>query len=352
MSVFVAVDGGNSKTEVLVGDTTGAVLGHARGLGTNHQTAGGMEPAMRRLDELIRVASASARLDGRRPALAQLCLAGADLPVEVATLDQVAAAAGWADKVAVENDTMALLRAGTDAPDAVAVVCGAGTNCVARASDGRTHRFASLGKVSGDWGGGNELGQLALWHAARAEDGRGPATALAEAVVEHFGHAGVAEVSAAVHLREIPHHRLGELTPLLFHAAAHGDPVARSVVVRQAEEVVALAAAALRRLDLLDVPAAVVLGGGVLRARDPLLHQVIGERLAEAAPRAEITVVTDSPVVGAALLALDALGADPTAQATLRATARASPPPTQWGTGELPARCGTGVDKRRTKGAF
>ena len=78
----------------------------------------------------------------------------------------------------MDNDTFALLRAGTDSPDAIAVVCGAGINCVGRAADGRIARFPALGMLSGDWGGGQHLAALALWHAARAEDGRGPATAL------------------------------------------------------------------------------------------------------------------------------------------------------------------------------
>jgi len=334
--VYVAVDGGNSKTEVLVGDTTGALLGYARGPGSNHQTAGGLDPALRRIDALIREAlrptlavrevSNGALAPVREvfgmtppPALAQLCLAGADLPVEVATLDEAVAAAGWAEKSIVENDTMALLRAGTDALDAVAVVCGAGINCVARAADGRTVRFPSLGRISGDWGGGRELGDAALWHAARAEDGRGPSTALAHAVAAHFGHETVAEVSAAVHLRQIPPRRLEELSPVLFRVAATGDAVAGAVVSRQADEVVALAAAALRRLGLLAAPVAVVLGGGVLRARHPQLMDAITGRLADLAPRAEISVVTDPPVVGAALLALDTLGAHPAAHHALRA---------------------------------
>ncbi|MGH3713061.1 MAG: N-acetylglucosamine kinase [Micromonosporaceae bacterium] len=332
MTTFLAVDGGNSKTEVLYADTTGAILGYARGPGSNHQTAGGLEIAIERIDALIRRATADR--DTRRdigrdtdgdaaepPVLAQLCLAGADLPSEVAALERAVADANWAEKSIVDNDTMALLRAGTDAPDAVAVVCGSGTNCAGRTGDGRTYRFPALGRVSGDWGGGRELGEQALWHAARAEDGRGPATALQAAVAEHFGYAGVAEVSVAVHLREIPWRRLDELAPVLLQVAAAGDPVARSVVVRQADEVVALATAALRRLDLLGTAATVVLGGGVLRSRDPLLHREIRDRLRASAPGAETTVVNHPPVVGAALLALDVLGADAAAHARLRAAA-------------------------------
>jgi N-acetylglucosamine kinase-like BadF-type ATPase len=319
MSLLIAVDGGNSKTDVLVCDDTGAVLGHARGPGSNHQTAGGLDVAMHRLDTLVASARAAAGLGADdRIALVAAYLAGADLPVELTMLHDAVTAAGWADKSMVDNDTLALLRAGTEAPDAVAVVCGAGINCVGRAADGRTVRFPALGTITGDWGGGDDLGPIALWHASRAEDGRGPATALTGAIADHFGLSTAAEVAAAAHLEPAVAARLGELTPVLFHVAREGDEVARSVVEQQGEEVALLAIAALRRLGLVASPATVVLGGGVLRGRDPLLHSTIRDRLAAAVPLAEITVATDPPVVGAALLGLSALGAAPGAERRLR----------------------------------
>ena len=52
-----------------------------------------------------------------------------------------------------------------------------------------------------------------------------------------------------------------------------------------------------------------VLGGGVLAARHPLLDDRIRELLAERAPKAVPRVVTARPVLGAALLGLDRTGA-------------------------------------------
>lgn len=316
MTAFLAVDGGNSKTDVLVCDTTGRVLGRAHGPGTNHQTAGGVDEAMRRLAHLVATARDQAGLGDEPLDLAAVYLAGADLPAELAMLTEAVAAADWARKSIVDNDTFAVLRAGTHEPAAVAVVCGAGINCVGRAADGRVVRFPALGAISGDWGGGETLGAQALWHAARGEDGRGRPTALTGAVAAHFGFATVAELSAAAHVDERLAARFGELSPVLFRVAAAGDGVARTVVVRQGEEIAALAGAALRRLGLTDVP--VVLGGGVLRTRDPLLHEVIRYRLRLAAPAARPTVVTDSPVLGAALHGLDELGAPRAAYHLLR----------------------------------
>jgi hypothetical protein len=67
----------------------------------------------------------------------------------------------------------------------------------------------------------------------------------------------------------------------------------------------------------------VVLGGGVLEARNPLLTDAITRRLAAAAPGAAARVVGASPVTGAALLGLDYLNAGPDAESRLRSGVRA-----------------------------
>ena len=79
-----------------------------------------------------------------------------------------------------------------------------------------------------------------------------------------------------------------------------------------------MAVAAIRRLGLGDQPVPVVLGGGVLTARDPLLTEEIIKRFADEAPLVTPTIVDIPPVAGAALLGLDEIGAPPGAQARLR----------------------------------
>ena len=69
-----------------------------------------------------------------------------------------------------------------------------------------------------------------------------------------------------------------------------------------------MAVVALTRLDLLDEETPVLLGGGVLAARHPLLDDRIRALLAERAPKAVPRVVTARPVLGAALLGLDRVG--------------------------------------------
>ncbi|WP_017237944.1 N-acetylglucosamine kinase [Streptomyces sp. SS] len=313
---LLAVDAGNSKTDVAVLTADGTVLGAARGGGFQPPVVG-VETAVDGLAEIVGRACAEAGVPAEFVHVTA-CLANADLPVEEAALQAALLARGWSTSVRVHNDTFAILRAGLDEPRGVAVVCGAGINCVGMTPDGRTARFPAIGKISGDWGGGGGLAEEALWFAARAEDGRGLPTALADALPAHFGLPSMYALIEALHLGGVPPERRHELTPVLFAVAAGGDPVAMSLVDRLAEEVVAMSAVALRRLGLHDEEAPVMLGGSVLAARHPQLEARIRELLAARAPKAVIGFVTAPPVLGAGLLALDADGAGPEAKARLR----------------------------------
>ncbi|WNI24748.1 BadF/BadG/BcrA/BcrD ATPase family protein [Streptomyces sp. ITFR-16] len=312
----LAIDAGNSKTDVALIGADGTVLSTARG-GGFQPPAVGIGTAVDVLGAAVDQVLASAGADG--VAHVSACLANADLPVEEEQLTKALAARGWGRTVEVRNDTFAILRAGVDEPRGVAVVCGAGINCVGMVPDGRTARFPAIGRISGDWGGGSGLSEEAMWCAARAEDGRGEPTELARTLPAHFGLDSMYALIEALHLGRIDSVRRHELSPVLFATAAAGDAVALGLVDRLAEEVVALSSVALTRLGLLDEEAPVVLGGSVLAARHPRLDGRIAELLAARAPKAVVRVVQESPVLGAGLLGLDRTGAAPGVHARLRA---------------------------------
>jgi N-acetylglucosamine kinase-like BadF-type ATPase len=309
--VVLGVDGGNSKTELVAASLEGGLVARVRGPGNNVHFAG----ADATVDFLAALA-AEAELGGAPAAHGVFYLCGVDIPSDRSTLAAALERESWVERATVDNDVFALLRAGTDARDAVAVVCGAGINCAGRSSAGGVARYPSLGWETGDWGGSVMLGREVLFHAARAEDGRGERTALRDVVADHFG-LPVPEVGEAVRYGRLPAERLGELAPAVVAAAESGDGVARRLVERLADEVVLMAVRALADLGL--VSATILLGGGMLRGGDGLLSDEVVARLAERAPHAKPVPVTAPPVLGAALDALDAAGAPPDAAARLRA---------------------------------
>ncbi|HKB94276.1 MAG TPA: BadF/BadG/BcrA/BcrD ATPase family protein [Gaiellaceae bacterium] len=307
----IAVDGGNSKTDVALVREDGEVVGTARGGGSSPHHLG-LDGALAVIEALLEKAAVRVPAD-----VAELLLAGVDFPVEEEVARRAIEQRGWAARVSVDNDTYAVLRAGTDAGWGVAVVCGAGMNCVGVAPDGREARFPALGWTTGDWGGGSDVGREAVWAAARSEDGRGPKTVLERMVPAHFGLGTPSELAEAIHFGRIAGARTIDLAPIVFSAAAD-DPVARGIVDRLADEVVALARVAILRLGLEEEPVQVLLGGGLLRNAGPQLLDAIGRGLAGVGPAITARATAAPAILGAALLALDALGAAPEAYDRVR----------------------------------
>jgi N-acetylglucosamine kinase-like BadF-type ATPase len=305
--VIIAVDGGNSKTDLALVREDGSLIGHARGPRSSpHQI--GLDGCLEVLQDLVDASG----LDGRRASLAQIMLAGVDFPEEEHAARVAFETRSWAGSVRVGNDTFAVLRAGTERGWGVALTCGAGMNCVGVAPDGRHVRFPALGDTTGDWGGGYDLGKHALWFAARSEDGRGAKTVLEYLVPGHFGLSTPLELARAIHEDRIAKHRLVELAPTVMRAAGE-DAVAAALLERLVEEIVAMVKAAARRLGLTETE--VVVGGGLMRAADDELLTRIADGLG---PGLTLRRTTAAPIVGAALLALDSVQAGADAQQRLR----------------------------------
>ena len=361
LPAVLAIDAGNSKTAATLVAADGTLLASGTGPGVptmlSGQTVRALEIAVRAATGAmvhagVRPADGTASAttdpaagrDGAAPGPAAdgpetgrpetgrsllaghlvACVANADLPQDEQRLAEMLRAQGWSQTVDVTNDTFAVLRAGLVDPGpgawGVAVTCGAGINCVGVAPDGRTARYLALGTISGDWGGGFDLGLAALWRAARAEDGRGEPTSLREAVASHFGVPEVRDVIIGIHQGKIAKDALLGLAPVLLDVANSGDEVARGLVRRQADEICLMAGTIIRRLGLATAAAIpVVLGGGLLTARDPLLTGWIAERLATEVPGAQPRIVDVPPVAGAALLGLDRAAAGAGAEQRLRA---------------------------------
>jgi N-acetylglucosamine kinase-like BadF-type ATPase len=319
MSVaLLAVDGGATKTDLALVGADGALLALRRGpLSSPHYL--GLDGSLDVLGDLLERAATDARLptdDGPVTELGQILIAGVDLPSEVENYHEAVGARGWSTRTIVDNDTFAILRAGTEESWGVAVVCGTGINCVGIAPDGRHARFPALGTITGDWGGGYDVGAAAVSAAARSEDGRGDKTTLEQAVPAYFGLTTPTELAEAIHHGQIANRRIGELPPVVFAEAAR-DPVAADIVQHLADEVVALARVALQRLDLTHEPVEVLLGGGLLRGNGTL-EAAIESGLREVGDAITVRTTESPPIVGAALLGLDELGAGPEAQERIR----------------------------------
>jgi len=159
-AAVLAVDGGNSKADLALVTRDGTLLSAVRGPTISHQQVG-LQEGTARLRHLADAAARRAGMPTANGPLAEIGLytvAGADFASETRMLARAFAAAGLTQRTEVLNDTLAALRAGTDHPFGVVLICGAGVNAAAVGPSGRTARLAALGPISGDRGGGRDLG--------------------------------------------------------------------------------------------------------------------------------------------------------------------------------------------------
>jgi N-acetylglucosamine kinase-like BadF-type ATPase len=309
-AAVLAVDGGNSKTDVALVAVDGRLLSAVRGRTTSHQAVG-LEEGLRRLTELVETAARQAGLDPAARPVARLgvhALAGADFGADIRMLERGLRGTGLTEADEVVNDCIGALWAGATDGYGIALVCGAGINAAAVAPDQRMARFDGIGELSGDWGGGDAVAMAGLGAAVRARDGRGPRTELERTVPAHFGLKRPAALTRAMYDKRIGEDRLGELSPVVFETARGGDLVARAIIDRLADELATMAIALATRLGIKRLPVDVVLAGGVFKTNDEAFFERIEAGVRTELQAANLIRLDVPPVAGAAREGLKRMG--------------------------------------------
>ncbi len=304
-SLFVGVDGGGTKTEVVVLDSAGTVLARQRG-GAANPVRLGFRRATQEVTATVRAALSSANLS--KKAVQVLCagLAGAGAPVRARRLQKLLESHWPGVRVSVCSDLDLALDCFAAELPLVVLVAGTGSVAACRMPDGSIVRTGGWGPWFDDEGAATDVGRRALAAATRAVDGRGPATALVNAILAHFRLRDWSEIPDRLLRR--PFDRMAELAPLVESVAAGGDTLARQILQAAAGELVALVAALVARCRLEGQPFAVGLLGGVLHQDGELARGVEGGLRARW-PQVQFVAPRRSPAEAAARRArsLDAL---------------------------------------------
>lgn len=360
-ALALAVDGGNSKTEIVIvriPDLAGraatpdaATPDAATPLTRIIAPGSGGGPA-----DVVAVvfrALSDAGIESSAVTRALAAVAGVDFPGDEEA--HRAALGGLLPnaRVDVVNDAVAVLDAGAGVGHALAIVCGAGLNAVARGPRG-VATVPALGWPSGDWGGGDEVGREAVRQAARAADGRGSRTVLVERILELTDLPNMDAVARAIRDGRITAAQVGAFAAVVTQAAAEGDAVAAGIVTRAVDEALSLADVVIRRAwgEAPASPPPAVLAGGLfadplfrtgveegLRSRGftpaPLAHRPVDGLVAALA--AEVGAAPASSALAAEVGAAAAVSARAAAPATAPASPADPEPPTRPAPNPRPA---------------
>ncbi len=261
-TLLLGLDGGGSKTLALLADAAGRVMGRGAAGSSNYQNIGA-EAAWAALDAAIAAAFADAGMTPGPVAAVCLGLAGVDRPEDRALFEGWAAGRFGAAAVIIANDAEIVLAAGTPAGWGVALISGTGSIVFGRHPSGAMARAGGWGHILGDEGSGYAIGLAALRAVMAAFDGRGPATALTEAVLAHWGLASPTDLVGRVYRQGADTSEIAALARLVDAAAAAGDGVALEIL-RQAGRDLALTVEAVVRRLALPAPTPTALAGGVV----------------------------------------------------------------------------------------
>ena len=298
----VGVDGGNTKTDVVVADCRGRMIGQFRGGSTDIYS--GTDAALAELERVVRAALALAEVAPENCGAAVFSLAGADWPEDHQYLgDYLRKNVNLGTDPIVVNDSIGALRMATSRWEGVSIVCGTGNAVGARRADGKAFHLGfwpdPVGSVA--------LGQAALDAVTRAHIDMGPQTSLTARAKALYGLGEVEELVYFFTRRNgAGRSDLVKMIGPLFEEANLGDGVARCLVVEAGRTLGRQARAAAQRIGLGLVGTPALMAGGMFRVPSDLLEISTMEQL----PEAKGMRLMMPPVVGAVLAALDQIGVE------------------------------------------
>ena len=303
--ILVGVDGGGTKTRVIVADETGWQLAEAVGVGSA-TGPGRADVSAAVIGALVRQAMADAGAEAIRPRILVAGVAGVGRANEQTALIVALEDLELADEVIVEGDGEIALSDAFGEGAGIILISGTGSIAHGRSPLRVSARCGGWGPAFGDEGSGAWIGRKALAIVASAADGREPATELTGAVLTAAQLNEVSELvpwGIAASPRE-----LAELAPVVLNCASNGDIRANSLVGIAVEELVLhVRALALKLFGDERAAVPVAFSGGLLQ-KGSLLRKRLEHRLKSAVPGAVVRSGEIIPARGAISIGLAHLG--------------------------------------------
>lgn len=290
--LFAGIDGGATKTAIVVVDVNGEVIARAQTTTSNAAVIGherAAETLHRLLQDAAQAASATLPFAG-----AWFGLSGADRPEDHALLRP--RLQELATDLRMTNDAeMALgaLPGGTG----IVIVAGTGSICFGQNELGEHTRAGGWGHIFSDEGSGYGLAVAALRAFAAQHDGRGPETSLASRLMERWEIDDPFSIINRIYDPATSKSDIARMSRIVVDEAANGDEVARDILDQGAVDLASFGAAVARRLDL-GPELNIACVGGLLLHVEPYRERVL-HYLREHWIVPDVTLV-DEPAIAAA----------------------------------------------------
>ena len=296
MRYALGVDGGGSKCDAVLIDDTGAVVGWGRG-GPAHTWYD--PPDVVEASYADAVGQALAGVEGAR-----IWLAGG---VRYDRVRQAIRAAGKLEAIVPAGEVEAAFACAQEEWGMV-LLSGTGSFAHLSAPDGRHLHFGGMGPILGDYGSAYDIGLRGLRAAFASRWTRSRRTSLAEAVPAALGVGSLKEVFDLVYAaKSLSRRKTAALAKVVNREAEVGDAVAIRCLQRAADDLAELAEDLIHELAMEEEAFPVIASGSVAQ-QSRAWWEHICRRIAAVAPRSRPVIPRVRPVVGAAMIALRAMG--------------------------------------------
>jgi N-acetylglucosamine kinase-like BadF-type ATPase len=299
MSSFLGFNAGGTKTDCIILDSAGHVLGEATGGPANPLRIGFAKACASLGDTAQRtLAAAHQHADDVRAICAGI--AGAGRPRVARRIAAYLTRAFPHSIIRVTTDIEIALEAAIGQGQGIVIVAGTGSAACGRSSAGKTSRAGGWGPWIGDRGSSYEIGRCAVEAALRARDHLGPATVLCEKILLSQEARDWDVLIERIAKR--PDNVFPKLFPVVSEAADAGDPVSRDILAAAAKSLAHLASCVIADLGLTGQSFALAKSGGIF-GRNSEFDAIIDRELAAVAPTARIAPLQIPPAHAAAELA-------------------------------------------------
>lgn len=280
-NLFLGIDGGGTKTEVICATEAGEVIGTGMS-GPTNLTSTNTGAAAFNLKEAVRQALEKAPSDSQILAAA-MGLAGMDTAQEYelayAPFQQILGAFK-VKKFLLVHDSMIALENGTTNPNALVLIAGTGSICVGRNERGETAKAGGMDYLLTDQGSGYDIGRHTLREAVKSFDGRRPKTMLEQLICQHFGIPSLETLKMHIYHPPLNKFEVAELSLLCTVAYQAGDAAAQQIFEWAQTELVKLTETVIRKLNLEHAATDLVITGSIIQLehmRLPVIQRLQGQ---------------------------------------------------------------------------
>lgn len=276
MKYVAGMDGGGTKTSVVIADEQGNVV-YAFASGAINYNGQDASSIRRSFEEMFGTID---RVCGGLGDCVRVCIgtAGISNPEVVPRLTELVRGCGFEGALIIVGDQEIALRGAHDERSGIILIAGTGSICYGRGDTGEPHRAGGCGYLLDDEGSGYSIGRELLTAVVKANDGRLPPTVLTNLVYERLQADSVGQLIAFAHDKRTNKGDIAALAPLLSDACDALDAAALTIARKSAESLFELVVPVAEKLGLQSGNLA--LSGSVLlrnaRVRSELIR-LVGE---------------------------------------------------------------------------